>query len=106
MAKVGPNAVNLAIAEMIGQLLTFTTHPTGQSRHNLAAPKYYNTKNISFKSMLGKYCENEKFYNIYCSSWNYNRNVQKQRLFNQNMQFRAGYHHNAKSFSIMFHLEP
>ena len=27
MAKVGPNAVNLAIAEMIGQLLTFTTHP-------------------------------------------------------------------------------
>ena len=29
MAKVGPNAVNLAIAEMIGQLLTFTTHPTG-----------------------------------------------------------------------------
>ena len=28
MAKVGPNAVNLAIAEMIGQLLTFTTHPT------------------------------------------------------------------------------
>ena len=56
--------------------------------------------------MLGKYCENEKFYNIYCSSWNYNRNVQKQRLFNQNMQFRAGYHHNAKSFSIMFHLEP
>ena len=30
MAKVGPNAVNLAIAEMIGQLLTFTTHPTDQ----------------------------------------------------------------------------
>ena len=29
MAKVGPNAVNLAIAEMIGQLLTFTTHPSG-----------------------------------------------------------------------------
>ena len=29
MAKVGPNAVNLAIAEMIGQLLTFTTHPNG-----------------------------------------------------------------------------
>ena len=28
MAKVGPNAVNLAIAEMIGQLLTFTTHPS------------------------------------------------------------------------------
>ena len=27
MAKVGPNAVNLAIAEMIGQLLTFTTNP-------------------------------------------------------------------------------
>ena len=27
MAKLGPNAVNLAIAEMIGQLLTFTTHP-------------------------------------------------------------------------------
>ena len=32
MAKVGPNAVNLAIAEMIGQLLTFTTHPTGQTK--------------------------------------------------------------------------
>ena len=30
MAKVGPNAVNLAIAEMIGQLLTFTTHPIDQ----------------------------------------------------------------------------
>ena len=29
MAKVGPNAVKLAIAEMIGQLLTFTTHPIG-----------------------------------------------------------------------------
>ena len=27
MAKVGPNAVNFAIAEMIGQLLTLTTHP-------------------------------------------------------------------------------
>ena len=27
MAKVGPNAVNLAIAEMIGHLLTLTTHP-------------------------------------------------------------------------------
>ena len=31
MAKVGPNAVNLAIAEMIGQLLTFTTHPNEYS---------------------------------------------------------------------------
>ena len=31
MAKVGPNAVNLAIAEMIGQLLTFTTHPIQQA---------------------------------------------------------------------------
>ena len=31
MAKVGPNAVNLAIAEMIGQLLTFTTHPSVQT---------------------------------------------------------------------------
>ena len=29
MAKVGPNAVNFAIAEMIGQLLTLTTHPNG-----------------------------------------------------------------------------
>ena len=27
MAKVGTNAVNFAIAEMIGQLLTFTSHP-------------------------------------------------------------------------------
>ena len=54
--------------------------------------------------MLGKYCENEKFYNIYCSSWNYNRNVQ--RLFNQNMQFRAGYHHNAKFFQFCSILSP
>ena len=29
MTKVGPNAVNFAIAEMIGQLLTLTTHPNG-----------------------------------------------------------------------------
>ena len=29
MAKVGPNAVNFAIAEMIGQLLTLTTHLIG-----------------------------------------------------------------------------
>ena len=27
MAKVGPNTVNFAIAEMIGQLLTVTTYP-------------------------------------------------------------------------------
>ena len=27
MAKVGPNAINFAIAEMTGQLLTLTTHP-------------------------------------------------------------------------------
>ena len=27
VTKVGPNAVNFAIAEMIGQLLTLTTHP-------------------------------------------------------------------------------
>ena len=27
MAEVGPNAVKFAIAEMIGQLLTLTTHP-------------------------------------------------------------------------------
>ena len=38
MAKVGPNAVNLAIAEMIGQLLTFTTHPTGQAKPNQTKP--------------------------------------------------------------------
>ena len=42
MAKVGPNAVNLAIAEMIGQLLTFTTHPSLQfflkEFLNVAAP--------------------------------------------------------------------
>ena len=38
MAKVGPNAVNLAIAEMIGQLLTFTTHPTG---HFMKVPKSF-----------------------------------------------------------------
>ena len=30
MAKVGPNAVNFAIAEMIGQLLTLTTDPSVQ----------------------------------------------------------------------------
>ena len=29
MAKVGPNAVNFGIAEMIGQLLTLTNHPNG-----------------------------------------------------------------------------
>ena len=34
MAKVGPNAVNLAIAEMIGQLLTFTTHPNEDESNN------------------------------------------------------------------------
>ena len=34
MAKVGPNAVNLAIAEMIGQLLTFTTHPNDHGHDN------------------------------------------------------------------------
>ena len=35
MAKVGPNAVNLAIAEMIGQLLTFTTHPNGHLSYGI-----------------------------------------------------------------------
>ena len=30
MAKVGPNAVNFSIAEMIGQFLTLTTHPIEQ----------------------------------------------------------------------------
>ena len=30
MAKVGPNAINFAIPEMTGQLLTLTTHPNVQ----------------------------------------------------------------------------
>ena len=37
MSKVGPNAVNFAIAEMIGQLLTLTTQPNGAYRLVLEA---------------------------------------------------------------------
>ena len=33
MAKVGPNAGNFAIAEMIGQLLKLTTHPIYNHQH-------------------------------------------------------------------------
>ena len=46
MAKVGPNAVNLAIAEMIGQLLTFTTHP------NVQCIMYNQSLNVSIQPIL------------------------------------------------------
>ena len=51
MAKVGPNAVNLAIAEMIGQLLTFTTHPSQQLGSTLTTLTVFTRSSQGFKNV-------------------------------------------------------